>query len=137
MESKGGYGILCPFGNAKMMLVDGTLSTGEHEETEEETEHYITPASIPTTLDTPPSNLPLDSNPVKVARSDENDVEDLEPDFDDAAGFTEESSFENFDINGTLHPKYNPWIFIEGKKVHKATILRLYSNPFAVSDSKD
>jgi hypothetical protein len=34
-------------------------------------------------------------------------------------------------------PPYNPWVLIDGKKVHKATVLRLYSNPFAVSDSKD
>ena len=32
MEAKGGHNILCPFGNGKMMLVDGTLSSGEHEE---------------------------------------------------------------------------------------------------------
>ena len=71
-----------------------------------------------------------------TARSEDN-VEDLEPDFDDVVGLTEESSFENVNIRGVPRPKYNPWIFIDGKKVHKATILRLYSNPLAVSDSKD
>ena len=148
MEAKGGYDILCPFGNGKMMLVDGTLSAGEREETDEETEGYVAPttSSPGTTVANLSSTItnPLDvlqdntqtglSHP--AARSEDN-VEDLEPDFDDVVGLTEESSFENVNIRGVPRPKYNPWIFIDGKKVHKATILRLYLNPLAVSDSKD
>lgn len=141
MESKGGYDILCPFGGSKMMLVDGTLTTGECEETDEETEHYMTPlatATTPSQLDVPAGvDLPPISNPSEVALPDEDDVEDLEPDFDDAAGMTEVSSFDDVSSNRRLRPKYDPWIFVDGKKVHKATILRLYSNPLAVSDSKD
>ncbi|KAF8159731.1 hypothetical protein B0H34DRAFT_782368 [Crassisporium funariophilum] len=32
---------------------------------------------------------------------------------------------------------HSAWVSIDNKKVHKATIMRLYSNPFAISDSKD
>ncbi|KDR65515.1 hypothetical protein GALMADRAFT_148622 [Galerina marginata CBS 339.88] len=36
MAKEGGYDIMCPFGNGEMVLVDGTLTVGEREETDEE-----------------------------------------------------------------------------------------------------
>ena len=114
MEAKGGYNILCPFGNGKMMLVDGTLSSGEHEETDEETESYVAPTttSSPGTTATTVANLSSTiANPPDVFQDNtqagaagllhpaaEDNVEDLEPDFDDVVGLTKESSFENVNI---------------------------------------
>jgi hypothetical protein len=55
---------------------------------------------------------------------------DLEPDFDDATGITDARNFS------TKAP-YDPWVLVDGKKVLKATVLWLYSNLLAASDSKD
>ena len=114
MEAKGGYNILCPLGNGKMKLVDGTLSSGEHEETDEETESYVAPTttSSPGTTATTVANLSSTiANPPDVFQDNaqagaagllhpaaKDNVEDLEPDFDDVVGLTKESSFENVNI---------------------------------------
>ena len=118
MESRGGYDILCPFGNGKMMLVDGTLSAGEHEETNEETETYVSPttgilspgnsvANLSSTI-TNPLDLFQDNVQAGLLHPAEDNVEDLKPDFDDAAGLMEESTFENVNTQGVPCPKYNP-----------------------------
>lgn len=115
MEKLGGFDILSPFGNSKMMLVDGTLAVGEREETEEEREGA--PDSQPFMADTVSGGFGLE--------------EDLDLDLDDVMGEEEVASF------GDGKPLYSPWVEIDGKKVHKASVLRIYSNPLATSDSKD
>ena len=115
MEKLGGFDILSPFGNSKMMLVDGTLAVGEREETEEESEGA--PDSQPFMADTVSGGFGLE--------------EDLDLDLDDVMGEEEVASF------GDGKPLYSPWVEIDGKKVHKASVLRIYSNPLATSDSKD
>ena len=61
------------------------------------------------------------------------DVDDsnLEPDLDNVTGLADTSNLN------ARPPPYDPWVLIDGKKVHKATVLQLYSNPFAVSNLKD
>ena len=119
MEKLGGFDILSPFGNSKMMLVDGTLAAGEREETEEE-------------LD----GGPPDSQPFAAADNGSEGLglegdNDLEIDLDDVMGEEEVASF------GDGKSSYSPWVEIDGKKVHKASVLRIYSNPLVTSDSKD
>ena len=119
MKKTGGYDIMCPFGNRKMVLVDGHLSTGERDETEEERDDPLVD------IETPEATAP---NP--------EDGADIEPDFDDIAGTSELTEFP------TPHAP-EAWIPVEdssslkAKKVHKASILRLYSSPLTISDSKD
>ena len=116
MEKLGGFDILSPFGNSKMMLVDGTLAVGEREETEEECEGG------------PPDSQPFMADTVSEGFGLE---EDFNLDLDDVMGEEEVASF------GDGKPLYSPWVEIDGKKVHKASVLRIYSNPLATSDSKD
>ena len=119
MKKTGGYGIMCPFGCRKMVLVDGHLSAGERDETEEERDDSLVD------IQTPEATAP---NP--------EDGADIKPDFDDIAGTSELTEFPT-----PQAPE--AWIPIEdsssskAKKVHKASILRLYSSPLTISDSKD
>ena len=131
MIQAGGYDILSPFGQSKMMLVDGTLFAGE------ETEEYDLGLSV--TLAPPASSEQSENSsgdatsqatPAVTPKSSSDADLDLEPDFDDVAGVTEASNFSS-------KAPYDPWVLIDSKKVHKATVLRLYSNPLAASDLKD
>ncbi|KIM34749.1 hypothetical protein M413DRAFT_22994 [Hebeloma cylindrosporum] len=72
MQREGGYGILCPFGNYKVVLVDG-LQADERDEGEDERD---VPAII-------------GDNSAPVA---EGDIESLQPDLDDLAGIVEASN---------------------------------------------
>ena len=126
MIQAGGYDILSPFGQSKMMLVDGTLFAGEEEETEEE--HDLGPS---VTLALPASseqsenssgNATSQATPAATPKSSSDADLDLEPDFDDVAGVTEASNFSS-------KAPYDPWVLIDSKKVHKATVLHFYSNP--------
>jgi len=127
MEEDGGFDILCPFGKSKMMLVDGK-EAGERDESDEERDD-------PQPQSTPLPEIPgISRAPGTLAADDANldvDDSDLEPDLDDITGLADASNLN------ARPPPYDPWVLIDGKKVHKATVLRLYSNPFAVSDSKD
>lgn len=109
MKNEGGYDILCPFGDGKMVLVNGHLLAGEQNETQEE----------------------RDDTPVAV-----------EPEPDEAN--------PNGDVAGTAEPTESQtaqapkaWISIDdnnlsnAKKVHKASILQMYSSPLTIADSKD
>ena len=126
MIQVGGYDILSPFGQSKMMLIDGTLFAGEEEETEEE--HDFRPSTlVPLASSEQPENSSGDATSQATPAATHLD---LEPDFDDAAGVTEASNFSS-------KAPYDPWVHIDSKKVHKASVLRLYSNPLAASDSKD
>jgi len=116
MQQEGGYGILCPFGNNKVVLVDG-LRSDERDEGEDERD-------IPATIgdDTP-------------AAAD--DIEGLEPDLDDLAGIVEASN-----LAGENAPAPSPFVSIDpndptSKKVHKASVLRLYSSPLTITESRD
>ena len=122
MKKEGGYDILCPFGDGKMVLVDGHLSAGEHNETEEE-------------RDDAPVAVEIGSQ-VEIANPE--DGGDIDPDMDDVAGTAELAEFQTAQA-----PDSEAWISIDNsnsqnsKKVHKASILRMYSSPLTISDSKD
>jgi len=114
MESEGGFDILCPFGKNKMVLVDGKIDSAEEEEEEEEADTPKTPEVLE-----PSTALSLDAL-------------SLEPDLDDVFGTAESETFER--------AKYEAWVSIgngSDKKIHKASMLRLYSSPLATIDSKD
>ena len=132
MIQTGGYDILSPFGQSKMMLVDGTLFAGEEEETEEERDLGSSANAVPQSSSEQQTNLP-DNPPSKATHAavpESSSDEDLELDFDDATSITDARNFSS-------KAPYDPWVLVDGKKVHKATVLRLYSNPLAASDSKD
>ena len=124
MKNKGGYDILCPFGDGKMVLVDGHLSTGERDETEEERDNAPVAASV----EAEPSNIANRANPQA-----EDDGEDIDPDMDDVTGTAELPESQTTQVQ-------EAWISIDNKnekKVHKASILRMYSSPLTIADSKD
>jgi len=112
MAQEGGYNILCPFGNGKMVLVDG-LRAGEPDETEEELD-------LPVVTLVPSMNL---------------DVSEEEPDIDDLAGTADllTSPNDSPPVPYVLIDMNNP----EAKKAHKASILRLYSSPLTITESRD
>ena len=118
MKNTGGYDIMCPFGSGKMVLVDGRLSAGERDETDEERDEPRVAVQ-----DEPAAPNPEDGT-------------EIEPDLDDVAGTAELAE------STTLQPP-EAWISIDesdpskSKKIHKASILRLYSSPLTISDSKD
>ncbi|KAF9536838.1 hypothetical protein CPC08DRAFT_771434 [Agrocybe pediades] len=117
MQAAGGYDILCPFGGDKMVLVDG-VTAGERDETEEEVDE-----------------------PTIVAEPSQSDVTHLsdatpdEPDMDDA------SIVADLTDTATSNAIPEPWINIvdsaNSRKAHKASILRIYSSPLTISESKD
>ena len=92
---------MCLFGNGKMVLVDGHLSAGECDETEEE----------------------KDDSPVdKLATPSSDDGTDIEPDLNDVTGTVELTELPTSQLP-------EAWISInnsnpsKAKKVHKASIL--------------
>ena len=116
MQREGGYGILCPFGNNKIVLVDG-LRGDEHDEGEDE-------GNVPAVIG--------DGAPVV-----EDDAEGLQPDLDDLAGIV-----EALDLTDEHTPRPSPFVSIDpndpmSKKVHKASVLRLYSSPLTITESRD
>ncbi|KAG6819936.1 hypothetical protein H0H93_007260 [Arthromyces matolae] len=122
MERSGGFNILSPFGNNKMVLVDG-LSAGEREETTEEggDSEPLTPSSF-------------EGDTLPGVEDAPGDSYEANPDFDDISGEVEMSQSER-------SVKNTAWVCIGGrddsKKVHKASILRIFSSGLSVSDSKD
>lgn len=116
MQQEGGYGILRPFGNNKVVLVDG-LRGDERDEGEDERD-------VPAVIG--------DDAPVV-----EDDAEGLQPDLDDLAGIVEASN-----LMDECTPGPSPFVSIDpndpmSKKVHKASILRLYSTPLTITESRD
>jgi hypothetical protein len=131
MELAGGYTTMCPFGHSNMMLVDG-ISPDECEETEEERDDFRNVEDVAATLQNETSTIePIVGTSTPPESSPTTDP-DLDPDFDDLAAAAEVSA-----SLANTQKANSAWVSVEGKKVHKATIMRLYSNPFAVSDSKD
>ncbi|KAF9473610.1 hypothetical protein BDN70DRAFT_937308 [Pholiota conissans] len=118
MEVKGGYDMLCPFGNGNMVLVGDTLESGERNETAEERDEPITPTS---------------TNPLLTTDPVDNDA--LNPDLDDLANMADASA------NSTSGP---PPAYVQvdsnnpsSKSIHKSSILRLYSSPLTINESRD
>ena len=116
MQREGGYGILCPFGNNKIVLVDG-LRGDERDEGEDERD-------VPAVIG--------DGAPVV-----EDEAEGLQPDLDDLAGIV-----EALDLTDEHTPRPSPFVSIDpndpmSKKVHKASVLRLYSSPLTITESRD
>jgi hypothetical protein len=116
MEADGGYDILCPLGEGKIVLV-GDLEPGERDETEEEQDD--------------PRMLDAVSHPPVPDTSDDA----IHPDLDDlaaAADFTASSPASAVEAYVAIDPK-NP----SSKPVHKSSILRLYSSPLTINESRD
>jgi hypothetical protein len=136
MELVGGFTTMCPFGNLKMMLVDG-ISSDEREETEEECEGFQNSnvsGTTPTVSPGEPSAAVPQAGPAHVPPELLSAMEsDLGPDFDDLAAATEVT----VTTVPTPQKTNSAWVEVDNKKVHKATIMRIYSDPFAISDSKD
>ena len=114
MQREGGYGVLCPFGNGKIVLVDG-LRAGERDETEEEYDFH----SIIETTDS--------------TSADPESVEN-QPDIDGLAATAELESLEN--------KTPIPYISIDptnpsAKMVHKSSVLRLLSDPLTFTESRN
>ncbi|KAF8160309.1 hypothetical protein BJ912DRAFT_1151048 [Pholiota molesta] len=123
MRAQGGFDMFSPFGDGKMVLVESELQEGERHETDEEQDHLLASTLIPPT----------------PALSD--DTESLAPDLDDVAGTAELENFEGANTNESTNTESpSPWVSLpdSSKPAHKASILRLYSNPLAItSDSRD
>lgn len=118
MEKDGGYDILCPLGKGKMVLIGG-LQSGERDETEEELDNPV--ANPDSALDFP------------LADDDE-----FQPDVDDLAGIAATAATAASSA-AKPPPAYigidpnNP----SSKPVHKSSILRLYSSPLTINESRD
>lgn len=117
MKEAGGYDNLCPFGGGKIVLKNGLISDEEQEEEEE--------AGVSAVFDAE----------VTADHGDQVSTGGLElPDLDDLA-----------DADAALHPdtgrpRYEPRVVVDPsnpKGLHKASILRLYSNPLVTPISKD
>ncbi|KAI0058140.1 hypothetical protein BV25DRAFT_1862304, partial [Artomyces pyxidatus] len=132
MEADLGYDILCPFGRDAMVLADGTLETGEEEETEEE-------ASDASGSVGQPSSESGIHDGGQIPQRDEDSL----PDLDDLANI-EEAHAE------TGAKKYEAWVLLDvddndghsdnnirGKRQHKSAVMAEYSKPLASADSKD
>lgn len=118
MDDGEGFDIMAPFGSNRVILINGR-TTGEDEEAADELEPQSTP---PTPNETPSPAAPSSS-------------EEFEPDLDDLAD-TEEAIHSNIDSS---KPTYDAWVPVGNstKRQHKSTILRFYSSPLTVAQSKD
>lgn len=142
MRESDGFDILCPFGNGKMVLVDG-LMADERNETEEEVESVAVPEASENErlqADVPAAELHPDFDDIANAEASAMDADIITPSpSDDPNHFPESNAIA---LAGAVP---DPWISIgedrgpgtKGKKVHKASVLRLYSCPLGVADSKD
>ncbi|KAF4615995.1 hypothetical protein D9613_011212 [Agrocybe pediades] len=153
MEKDGEYDIFCPFGQGRMVLAGGELLAGEREESEEEREGgedvtQVAPSpDVTVTLPTQerqvgnitgqPTSAGTNEAPILEPTEDrthaaavDDELEVLQPDFEDAADIADVESTSAI-------PSYEPWVLVDNKKVHKATVMRLYSDPFSFAISKD
>jgi hypothetical protein len=116
MEDGDGYDMMCPFGGNKMVLIHGVIVTGEEEETAEERDEAVSAGDNNEAV-TPPES------------------EQFEPDLDDVA------NGEEVIYADAASPTYEAWIAVDSsspqKRQHKSTILRFYSSPLTVAQSKD
>ncbi len=80
------------------------------------------------------------SQAVTGDRADTADIEDNdEPDLDVVVGVANAGRDSDANSSPSVASRrvQEAWVTVDGKKVHKATVLQLYSNPMAVKDSKD
>jgi hypothetical protein len=116
MEDGDGYDIMCPFGGNKMVLIHGAIATGEEEETADEWDDIVLTGGDDNIME------PLES-------------EQFEPDLDDVAD-AEEVIYAD-----TASGKHEAWLAVDSsspqKRQHKSIILRFYSSPLTVAQSKD
>jgi len=124
MESGEGFDMLCPFGDGRVVLVNGAIVPGEEEETEEERDEAFPPAGP--------------SGSASVAT----DEAAMAPDLDDMAGYEDATNGESIN-RADQNRKFEAWLTVgdtpesPGKLQHKSTILRFCSNPLTVSVSED
>jgi hypothetical protein len=114
MQSEGGYSVLCPFGNGKIMLVDG-LRAGERDKTEDE----------------------FDLSPViETGDSEDADPESVQnqPDINGLAATTELEILENKNLVPYISINLNN---PSAKMVHKSSVLHLLSNLLTFTESHD
>jgi hypothetical protein len=114
MEDDGGYDILCPFGQNKIVLV-GELESGECDETDEE-------------RDDPTASAVVNNPPTDLSTNEEPDVDDLAG----AAEIVESQGSKAPEAYISIDPG-NP----SSKPVHKSSILCIYSNPLTINESRD
>lgn len=114
MDTSDGYDMLCPFGEGRPILISGALHDGEREEDEDE-------ADIPPLVD--PTSGP------DTAHDDSGEL-----DADDLAA-TEAASIDS----SARSPKTTAFVKFDdtSKPIHKGSVLRIYSDPFAVTNSRD
>jgi hypothetical protein len=115
MEDGDGYDIMCPFGGNKMVLIHGTIAAGEEEETAEERDEVV-PVGDDGVMEPP-------------------EAEQFEPDLDDLADADEVINADS------AVAQHEAWLAVDNtspqKRQHKSTILRFYSSPLTVAQSKD
>jgi hypothetical protein len=116
MEDGDSYDIMCPFGGNKMVLIHGTIADGEEEETAEEWDDAV--------------SLGDNDNTTRPSKS-----EQFAPDLDDLADAKEVIYAD------TTSTKHEAWLAVDSSspqiRQHKSTILRFYSSPLTVAQSKD
>lgn len=121
MDKGEGFDMFCPFGNHKMVLLDG-LTDGEREEEDEEIE-MATPSTAADESAATQSQPPDNSTNVTS-----DDLEDL-------------AHNELSQLTGDKTPKYDPYITVTtltGKSVtqHKSSVCRFFSDPHRDSTSR-
>lgn len=118
MDAEGGFDVLCPFGSGQVVLLGGMLADGEREEDDEEQDTSVT----------------SDEEPVPEVASLDTDLPDL-LDLEDIA--SAETSRSKTPSTASSHA--SAFVIVDGRSdpLHKGTILRLFSSPFTISDSKD
>lgn len=118
MKETGGFDILCPLGGGKIVLKSGPLSDEEQEEEEEETARDVEVGTDGSLVDSEGQ----EGGGLRL------------PDLDDLADVDAAVDIE------TGLPKYQPRVIIDAsnpKGLHKASVLRHYSNPLVTPISKD
>jgi hypothetical protein len=112
MEKDGGYDILCPLGQNKIVLVGG-LDSGERDETDEERDDAAEATNAPLT---------------DLVENDEPDMDDLATvaELEDSSRNKAQDAYITIDADN-----------VSSKSVHKASILRIYSNPLTINESRD
>jgi hypothetical protein len=114
MENDNGYDMMCPFSGNKIVLIHGTITTGEEEETAEERDDIV----------------PVGGNDNTAVPTE---LEQFKPDLDNIA------DAEDIIYADTASLKYKAWLAVDSaspqKHQHKSTILLFYSSPLTVSHS--
>ncbi len=127
MERTGGFDILCPFGENKILLLH--TSASEINEPDDAEPDDATATLVSDDLNPSIGNGVTPETATLVPFEDA-----LDPDFDDHIGV--EATMDS-NMNPELESKSSQWVSVEGEQVHKATILRLFSDPLTITASLD